>query len=65
MYFFFDRNPLVSSNQMKCRMDGRKMVKMSRLHGNMKNSDMADDWVTIGVIVSKTDAKVSANVSQS
>ena len=47
---------------MKSRMEGKKMIKISRLHTRVRTSDMECDWVTIGVIVSKSDPKVSGKV---
>ena len=37
----------------------RQMVRLSRV-GSMSNA--IDDWVTIGVVVSKSDARTSAKV---
>lgn len=47
------RNPLVSSDAMRQRMDGRKMVSIPKLHSKVKDGDIEGDWVTIGVIVDK------------
>lgn len=47
------RNPLVSSEQMKTRMEGRKMIKIRNVSSKMKNGDFDSDWVTIGVVVDK------------
>ena len=56
-------NPLISSAEMKARMDGRKMVKMSliKTHFNKSLNDIEGDWVTIGIIINKVDPKVSKN----
>ena len=57
------RKPLISSFGMKSKMEGRTMVKMSRLHLKTGTSALSGDWVTIGVLVQKLDPKTSANVS--
>ena len=41
------------------KMEGRKMIAMSRLHLKVKSPDLQSDWVTIGVIVHKSDARNS------
>ena len=43
----------MSSENMKQRMEGRKMVKVKSVPSMLKNGDIADDWVTIGVVVDK------------
>ena len=57
----FYRKPLVSSTHMKVRMENRRMVKLSTLHTKSKSS-LDGDWVTIGVLISKSDPKVSQKV---
>ena len=46
------------------KMEGRKMIAMSRLHLKVKSPDLQSDWVTIGVIVHKSDARKSQTVSK-
>ena len=47
---------------MKSRMTDRKMIRMSRLHTRINTSDMQGDWVTMGVIVQKSEPKMSSKV---
>ena len=47
------RNPLISSETMRQRMNGRKMISIPKLHSKMKDGDIEGDWVTIGVVVDK------------
>lgn len=47
------RNPLVSSELMKKRMQGRKMIKIPSISSRVKGSDIEGDWVTMGVVVDK------------
>uniref|UniRef100_A0A2C9JXH3 Protein MCM10 homolog n=1 Tax=Biomphalaria glabrata TaxID=6526 RepID=A0A2C9JXH3_BIOGL len=54
-------NPLISSSLMKMRMEGRKLVGVSKIHLKLKTPDLQGDWVTIAVIVGKTDAKSSSS----
>lgn len=48
---------------MRSRMENRLMVKMSNLHQKSKAS-LEGDWVTIGVLVHKTDPKTSQKVRE-
>ncbi|OQR68679.1 protein MCM10-like [Tropilaelaps mercedesae] len=54
------RNPVISSDALRAKMGGRKMIKIpsigSYLH-KMKNQE--EDWVTIGVVIHKSDPKSS------
>jgi len=43
-------------------MEGRKLIRMSTIHQKTRSIDMDSDWITMGVIVSKTDPKVSSKV---
>ena len=43
----------MSSDTMRQRMDGRKMVSIPKLHSKVKDGDIEGDWVTIGVVVDK------------
>ena len=58
---FFNRKPLITSTSMKSHMVGKKMVKLSTIPSK-PSSELQPDWVTIGVIVSKSDPKVSQKV---
>ncbi|GFR66544.1 sensitized chromosome inheritance modifier [Elysia marginata] len=53
-------NPLISHSLMKMRMEGRKMISIPRIHLKMKTQEVQGDWVTIGVIVNKSEAKTSS-----
>ncbi|XP_059141197.1 protein MCM10 homolog [Physella acuta] len=54
-------NPLVSSSLMRMRMEGRKMISVSRIHQKLKTPDLQGDWVTIAVVVGKSDSKSSSS----
>ena len=47
---------------MKQKVAGRKMVKLSKLHTRVNTADLQGDWVTIGVIVNKSEPKMSSKV---
>jgi len=53
------RDPRVSSERLKTMMEGRRLIRLSSIH-KTRSIDLDGDWVTMGVIVSKTDPKVSA-----
>ena len=53
--------PLVSSEMMQLRMQGRKMFRLSTLHNKSKKELSDCDWVTIGVIVHKPEPKKSSS----
>jgi len=40
-------------------MEGRRLIRLSSIHEKARSIDMDGDWVAMGVIVSKTDPKVS------
>ena len=42
-------------------MEGRKKLKLSSLH-QRKKSDLDDNWFTVGVIVVKSEPKMSSKV---
>jgi len=52
----------VSSEQLKSMMEGRRLIRLSTVHQKTRSIEMDGDWVTMGVIVSKTDPKVSSKV---
>lgn len=56
------RNPLVSSETMKERMANRKMIRVPVVCSHVKDGDIAGDWVTIGVVISKMPPKDTAKV---
>ena len=56
--------PLVSGQKMRDLMEGRRMIRMSRLHSKAKTCDAEGDWVTVGVIVNKGEPKMSSKGSQ-
>jgi len=41
-------------------MEGRRLIRLSAIHQKTRSIDMDSDWVTMGVIVTKTDPKVSS-----
>jgi len=43
-------------------MEGRRLIRLSDIHQKTRSIDMDGDWVTMAVIVSKTDPKVSSKV---
>ena len=52
--------PLMS---VKARMATRKVIKLSKLHMKVKSSDVQDnDWITVGVIITKSEPKMSSKV---
>ncbi|XP_046562191.1 protein MCM10 homolog [Haliotis rubra] len=53
--------PLVSSGEMELKMKNRKVIKLSRLHLKVNTADLQGDWVTIGVVVQKTEPKTSSS----
>ncbi|XP_022645341.1 protein MCM10 homolog [Varroa destructor] len=54
------RNPVVSSDSLRSKMIGRKMVKISTVGSYLhKMKDREEDWVTIAVVVHKSDPKSS------
>ena len=62
MVDFACSKPLVSSGEMRRRMEGRRLMRMSQISAKRNTAMLDGDWVTIGVIASKSDQKVSANV---
>lgn len=50
-------NPKISSLDMKARMRDRKLVKISKIDRRVSEHD---NWVTVGVITSKTDPRQSS-----
>ena len=59
------RDPLVSSTTMWQRMEGRKMVCISQMSSQVKDGEIKEDWVTIGVMVNKLNPMDSVSVSVS
>lgn len=57
-------NPLVLGDMMRERMEGRKMVRMTTICLHLRGGDIEGDWVTIGVVVSKSDPRTSQKGSQ-
>ncbi|XP_069141681.1 protein MCM10 homolog [Argopecten irradians] len=53
-------NPKVSSIDMKYKMADRNLVKVSRIASQVGTSKLQGNWVTIAVVVSKTDTRTSA-----
>lgn len=61
---FFLSNPKISSMEMKYKMADRKLIKLSKIHLELKSAELQGDWVTIGVIVHKTEPRTSSTVSK-
>ena len=47
------RSPLISSELMQQRMEGRKAVRIRNVASEVKNGDVPGDWVVFGVVVDK------------
>ena len=43
-------------------MASRKMVRLSKLHTRVNTADLQGDWVTIGVIINKSEPRMSSKV---
>lgn len=56
-------NPLVSSNVIKERLVGRKVISMSQVKQFTSDGKTTDDWVIFGVIISKAPPRTSAKGS--
>ncbi|KAK3612028.1 hypothetical protein CHS0354_021704 [Potamilus streckersoni] len=54
-------NPRVSMFELKEKMYGRKMIKISNLACKMNSADMQGNWVTIGVVVHKSEPRQSSS----
>ncbi|XP_071816811.1 protein MCM10 homolog [Apostichopus japonicus] len=57
-------NPVVSMSALKVKMQQRKMLRLSILKRHVKGADVEGDWVTIGVIISKSSPKTSKTGKQ-
>eukprot|EP00058_Branchiostoma_floridae_P016247 XP_002601735.1 hypothetical protein BRAFLDRAFT_76045 [Branchiostoma floridae] len=54
-------NPKISSETLRTKMEGRKMVRMSVIKSHMRNGEIEGDWVTMGVLVKKIPPKTASN----
>ena len=61
--FCISRDPRVSSARLHAMMEGRRLIRLSVIHQKTRSIEVDGDWVTMGVIVSKTDPKVSSKAS--
>lgn len=52
-------NPLIGSSSLMQKMEGRKQIKVSQIKNHMRGGDIQDDWVTLAVVVSKSEPKTS------
>lgn len=52
-------NPIISSTTLMQRMEGRKQIKASQIKTHMRGGDIKDDWVTLAVVVSKSEPRTS------
>ena len=49
--------------EFKIKMSGRALIKVSHIHQKVGRGDLQkDNWVTIGVVVHKTEPRQSASV---
>ena len=49
--------------EFKIKMSGRALIKVSHIHHKVGRGDLQkDNWVTIGVVVHKTEPRQSASV---
>jgi hypothetical protein len=63
--FLFTSKPLVSDAMMTSRIEGRQLIKMSRISNHARKNLQDVDWVTIGCIVGKSRTRTSAKVAKS
>jgi minichromosome maintenance protein 10 len=52
-------NPLIGSSTLMQRMEGRKQIKVSQIKTHMRGGDIKDDWVTMAVVISKSEPRTS------
>lgn len=65
LILLISRKPLIPLMSIKARMATRKVIKLSRLHMKTKSSDVQDnDWITVGVIITKSEPKMSSKVKR-
>ncbi len=58
-----DRKPLVPLASVRARMASRKVIALSRLHLKTKSTEVLEgDWITVGVIITKSEPKMSSKV---
>ena len=51
-------------SEFKLKMSGRALIKVSNIHHKVGKGDLQkDNWVTIGVVVHRTEPRQSASVS--
>ena len=51
-------------SEFKSKMSGRTLIKVSHIHQKVGRGDLQkDNWVTLGVVVHKTEPRQSASVS--
>lgn len=54
-------NPKISSMEMKYKMADRTLIKLSKIHFKLKSAELQGNWVTVGVIVHKTEPRTSSS----
>ncbi|KAL5014939.1 hypothetical protein ScPMuIL_009209 [Solemya velum] len=54
-------NPKVSSLDLKLKMEDRKMIKLSHLASKVNTTALQSNWVTIGVVIHKTEPRQSSS----
>ncbi|XP_032665689.1 protein MCM10 homolog [Odontomachus brunneus] len=52
-------SPLVSSSELKERMEGKIAVTISRVKNHIISDNVHNDWVIAGVLINKSDTKTS------
>jgi minichromosome maintenance protein 10 len=52
-------NPLIGSSTLMQKMESRKQIKVSQIKIHMRGGDIKDDWVTMAVVVSKSEPRTS------
>lgn len=50
--------------EMKYKMADRTLIKLSKIHFKLKSAELQGNWVTVGVIVHKTEPRTSSSVSK-
>ena len=56
--------PLLSYDQLRYRMESRRHIPLSNLHLKVNTSALESDWVTVAVIVAKSEPKMSSKGKQ-
>lgn len=57
-------HPLISSNILKERMQGRKPVPMSKIKYHIEHGNLKEDWAVAGAVLSKSPPKTTSKGGQ-